>query len=125
MPGSAETSACLDRRYHSNISKRKPTQANLVHDRDARILALLVELHHGRRHVAGGDDMLLLADSGLDDSGVERVGDQADDEVVLGDLRVEGLLVGDVERDGVGVLDAGRERLGVLQSPAGCRASAG
>ena len=50
--------------------------------------------------------MLLLADGRLDDGGVEGVGDQADDEVVLGDLGVEGIIVGDIERDGGGSLDA-------------------
>lgn len=101
----------------------KPTQANLVHDGDAGILALLVELQHGRGNVAGGDDVLLLTDGGLDDSGVEGVGDQADDEVVLGDLGVEGLVVGNIERDGSGILDAGGESLGGLEGSAGCRVS--
>lgn len=94
-------------------------ETNLVHNRDASILCLLVELHHGGRHIAGSDDMLLLADSGLDDSGVEGIGDQADDEVMLGNLGVEGLFVGHIERDGVRVLDALRELLG------GCLCSAG
>ena len=69
--------------------------------------------------------MLLLPDSRLDHGGVERVGDQADDKVVLGDLGVQGLLIGHIERDGSGILDAGRKSLGRFQSPAGCRASVG
>lgn len=85
----------------------------------------MVELHHGRRNVAGGDDMLLLADGGLDDSGMEGVGDQADNKVVLGDLGVQGLVIGNIERDGSGILDADRESFGGLQSPAGYRASVG
>ena len=36
--------------------------------------------------------MLLLADGRLDDGSVEGVGDQADDQVVLGNLSVESLL---------------------------------
>ena len=100
----------------------KPTQANLIHDGNAGILALLVELQHGRGDVAGGDNVLLLADGGLDDSGVEGVGDQADDKVVLGDLGVEGLVVGNIERDGSGILDAGRKSLSRLEGSAGCRA---
>lgn len=69
--------------------------------------------------------MLLLPDGRLDHGGVEGVGDQADDKVVLGDLSVQGLGIGNIERDGSGILDADRESFGGLQSPAGCRASAG
>lgn len=67
--------------------------------------------------------MLLLADGRLDNGGVEGVGDQANDKVVLGDLGVEGLRVGNIERDGGGVLDADRESFGGLEGSAGCRAS--
>ena len=125
MPGSAKTSACLIHRYHSNASKWKPTQANFVHDRNARILALLVELHHGRRNVARGNDMLLLPDGRLDHSSVEGIGDQANNKIVLGDLGVQGLRIGNIERDGSGILDADRKSFGRLQGPAGCRASVG
>jgi hypothetical protein len=52
---------------------------------------------------------------------VEGIGNQADDEVVLRELSVQGLVVGDIERDRGGILDAGRERLGGLEGPAGCR----
>jgi len=93
-------------------------QTNLVHNRDAGVLGLLVELHHGGRDVAGGDDMLLLADGGLYDGGVEGIGDQADDKVMLGDLGVEGLVVGDIEGDGGRVLDALRQLLGRCLGPA-------
>lgn len=103
----------------------KRTQANLVHDCNASILALLVELHHGRRNIARGDDMLLLSDSRLDHSGVEGVGDQANDKVVFSDFGVQGLLIGNVERDGSGILDTGRKNFGGLQSPAGYRESVG
>lgn len=37
---------------------------------------------------------------------MECVGDQADDQVVLGDGGVEGLVVSDIKRDRVGELDA-------------------
>lgn len=50
--------------------------------------------------------MLLLVDSGLDDSGVESVWDQADGNVDLCNLSLEGGRVGDIERDGVAVLEA-------------------
>lgn len=62
--------------------------------------------------------MLLLTDGGLDDGGVEGVGDQADDEVVLGNLSVESLVIVDVEGDGGGALDASGEGLGGLEGAA-------
>jgi hypothetical protein len=64
--------------------------------------------------------MLLLADGRLDDLGVEGVGDQGDDEVVLGDGSVEGLCVVDIEGLRPGILDAGGELLGGQEGPAGC-----
>lgn len=63
--------------------------------------------------------MLLGADSGLDDDGVESVGDQADDEVMLGELSIQSLVVGHIQRDGSGILNAGRQGPGGLQGPAG------
>lgn len=63
--------------------------------------------------------MLLVADGRLDDGSVVGVGDQADDEVVLGHLGVEGLLVADVDGGRRGVLDALGELLGRLEGPAG------
>lgn len=95
-------------------------QANLVHDGNAGCFGLGVELEHGRRDVAGGDHILLVADGRLDDGGVEGVGDQADDQVVLGHLGVQRLVVGHVERDGMRVLDALGELLGRGQGAAGC-----
>lgn len=95
------------------------TQTDLVHNRDAGILALLVELHHSRRDVAGGDNVLLLTDGGLDNGGVEGIGDQADDQIVLRDLGVQSLIVGDIKGDGSGILDAGREGLGRFEGSAG------
>lgn len=44
---------------------------NLVHDSDTGLLALLIKLHHGGADIAGGDNVLLGADSRLDDHGVE------------------------------------------------------
>ena len=96
------------------------TYTNLVHDGDAGGLGLGIELHHGGGDIAGGNDVLLLADSRLDDGSVEGVGDQADDEIVLGNLSIESLVVGDIERDGGGVLDALGELLSRGKSTAGC-----
>lgn len=102
------------------FSVGKRTKANLVHDGDAGLLGGLVQLHHGGRDVARGDDVLLGPDGGLDDGRVPGVGDQADDEVVLGDLGVEGRVVAGIERDGGGALDAVGELLGRLERAAGC-----
>jgi len=65
--------------------------------------------------------MLLLANGRLDDGRVEGIGDQADDQVVLGDLGVQGTVVGDIEGDGGGILDTSRERFRVLESSASWR----
>jgi hypothetical protein len=72
-------------------------KTDLVHDSDTSLLGGGIELHHGGRDVGGCDDILLLADGRLDDGGVECVGDQADDNVNLGDFSVEGLVVVDIE----------------------------
>ena len=100
--------------------KRSPNRikTNLVHDGNASLLGRSIELQHGRADVAGRDDMLLVADSRLDDGGVVRVRDQADDKVMLGNLGVQGLLVVDIEGDGVCVLDARGELLGCCECPA-------
>lgn len=63
--------------------------------------------------------MLLGLDGGLDDNGVEGVGDQRDDQVVLADLVNERVRVGDVEGDGAGVLEALGESFGAVESTAG------
>lgn len=46
-------------------------QTNLVHDGDTGLLALLIKLHHGGADIAGRDNVLLGADGGLDNHGVE------------------------------------------------------
>lgn len=63
--------------------------------------------------------MLLDLDGGLNDGGVEGVGDERDDEVVLADLLLEGVRVGDIEGDRRGVLKAFGELLGGLERAAG------
>jgi hypothetical protein len=64
--------------------------------------------------------MLLGLDGGLDDKGVEGVGDERDDQVVLADLLLERIGVGDVEGDGAGVLETLGESFGAVKSTAGC-----
>lgn len=44
---------------------------DLVHNSDTGLLALLIKLHHSRANVAGCDNVLLGADSGLNNHGVE------------------------------------------------------
>lgn len=64
--------------------------------------------------------MLLDGDGGLDDEGVEGVWDQRNDQVVLGNLLLQGLAVVDVEGDGAGVLEVtSDEFLGTVESAAG------
>lgn len=94
-------------------------QTNFIHDSDTSLLALLVELHHGRGHVGGGDNVLLGADSRLDDQGVEGVGDQGDSQVDLLHGLVQSGVIVDIEGDGIGVLEAFAELLGALEGTAG------
>jgi hypothetical protein len=70
-------------------------------------------------HIGGGDDVLLLGDSSLDDGSVVGVGDQADDDAVLANLVLESGLVVDIEGDGAAVLKALAELLGRLEGAAG------
>lgn len=70
-------------------------QANLVHDCDTGLLALFVQLEHCGRDVRSSNNMLLGADSGLDNKGVEGVRDQGDSKVDL----LEGLV------ESVGIVD--------------------
>jgi hypothetical protein len=64
--------------------------------------------------------MLLGLDSGLDDEGVEGVGNERDDQVVLADFLLERIGVGDVEGDGAGVLETLGEGFGAVKGAAGC-----
>jgi len=99
-------------------------KTNLVHDCDTGILGGLVELQHGWGDIAGCDDVLLVADGGLDDRCVEGIWDQGDDEVVLCDFSIESCLVGDVERDRMGILDAFGELLCAFECTASFSMSA-
>lgn len=105
------------------MQARKLTQANLVHDSDTSLLALLVEFLHSRRDIRGGDNILLSANSRLDNSGVESVGDQRDDQVGLLHSLVQGSIIADIEGDGLGVLEARGKRLGTLKGTASCLSS--
>lgn len=64
--------------------------------------------------------MLLGADGGLDDIGVEGVGDQGDGEIDLLQGLVKSSIIGDIEGDGLGVLEALAELLSTLEGSAGC-----
>lgn len=50
-------------------------QPDLVHNHDARLLRLLVKLPHSRRDIAGGNNVCLSLDGGLNDGCVVRVWD--------------------------------------------------
>lgn len=95
-------------------------ETDLVHDRNAGVLALLVQGLHNITDVARRHNVLLVADGALDDIGVEGVGDEGDDEIDLGHCGIESLGVGDVEGDRVCIGDALTELLGGLEGTAGC-----
>lgn len=93
-------------------------QTDLVHDHDPGLLALVLERLHGRRDVAGGDDVLLVPDGRLDDGSVVDIRDQADDQVTLLQSLVQRLRRGGVDLDGVGTGEGGDHLFGQLDGSA-------
>ena len=59
-------------------------KTNLIQDNNASSLDLSVELPHGRRDVAGGDDVGLALDRRLNDRSMVCVRNERDDEIVSG-----------------------------------------
>jgi hypothetical protein len=94
-------------------------QSNLVHDRDASLLAVLLQLLHGRRDVRRRHDILLGPNGALDHLGVEGVRDEGDDQVDLRELLVESGIIAHVEGDGICVLEARGELFGAFQCSTG------
>ena len=99
--------------------ERAMTNAYLVHDGDAGLLGLGVQFRNCRRNIAGGHDVLLVANGGLDNEGVEGIRNQADYEVVLGNLLVQSFGIVDVQGDCVGSRETFDELSCVLNGPAG------
>lgn len=110
----SETSSTSTNEYTYRV------QTDLVHDRDTSLLALLVQLHHGRRDVRRRHDILLGADGRLDDQRVEGVGDQGDGQVILLKNLVQRIGVVDVEGNRLGVLETFAQFPGALEGSAGC-----
>lgn len=96
------------------------TKTNLVHDSDSGILALLVQLHHGGGNVARSHNILLVSNRRLDDGSMEGIRNQADDQVMLGDLGIQGLGISNVERNRRRELHASGKALGRLEGSACC-----
>lgn len=96
------------------------TEANLVHDCDSGILALLVQLHHCGGNVAGRDNVLLFANSRLDDIDMIDVWNQADDQVMLGNFGVQSIVVQDIDRGRCGKFVVTRKFSSGLQSSTSC-----
>jgi hypothetical protein len=94
-------------------------QTDLVHDRNARLFHLVLQLQHCRRDIAGCNHVLLLPNRRLDDSGVKRVGNQTDRQICPLHLFVEGLFIVHVKGDGSRVLNAFAELLRTLECSAG------
>jgi hypothetical protein len=81
-------------------------QANLVHDCDSCILGLLVEFQHGGRDIAGRYHILLVSYRRLDDTNVECVWNQANNQIMFGYGSIESLVVGGIQGNGSCELDA-------------------
>jgi hypothetical protein len=112
--------------------------ANLVHDCNSCILALLVQLYHSRGHIASSNHMLIKPNTTLDDSHMKGVSAKAkpsafhqsilsrtflrnkrNHQIVLSNLSVKGFLVGNIEGDRTGKLDAFCDLLSACKGPAG------
>lgn len=65
------------------------------------------------------DRTYLGTDSGLDNGGVEGVGDERDHDISLLESLVKSSGIVDIEGDGLGVLEATGESLGALEGTAG------
>lgn len=94
-------------------------QPNLIHNRNSRLLALVLQLQHRRRDIRGRDDVGLGADTRLDHQRVEGVRDQGDGQVDLFEGLVQRSGIVDIEGNGLGVFEPGAELLGALEGAAG------
>lgn len=79
-----------------------------------------VELEHRRRNVGSRNDVLLVLDGSLDNGGVVGVRDQADNEVVFGNLGSNGLVVGNVQRNRCRPRVSCSEPFAIFNPSAGC-----
>jgi len=100
-------------REHTGISG--PNLVETSHHGDIR----LVVSHHGGGDIGGGNDVGLGLDSRLDDLGVEGVGDQRDDNIVLSDGSIQSDLIVNIQRDGGGVGVASSKLLGDVETSSG------
>ena len=66
------------------------------------------------------DNVGLGTDGGLDDGGVEGVGDQGDDNINLLHSGIELSIVANIEGDSLGVLETSSELLGAVEGTASC-----
>ena len=95
-------------------------QANLVHDCDSSLLCFLLQFEHRGGDIAGCDNILLVPNGRFDDDRMEGIGDQANDQVVLCDFRIESFIVRNIERNGFSILDSRRESFGTFEASACC-----
>lgn len=93
-------------------------KADLVHNDDTSLLRLLVEFSDSRGNVAGGHNVGLPFDGGLDDGGVVGIGDERDDEVVGSNFALEVSSGVNVKGDGARVGKAIDQALGGRERPA-------
>ncbi len=95
------------------------SQTNFVHDDDTGGLGLLIKGLDGGGDVTGGDDVGLTLDGSLDDSSVEGIRDEGDDEIMSCNLGFEVESAVDIEGQSGGVGETFTESLGFLKCSAG------
>ncbi len=103
----------------SEIAEKCVTHTDLVHDGDASIFRLLLKLEHSWGDIASSNNILLVSNRRLYDGGMVCIGDQANDEIVLGHSGVQSLVIRNVYRDRARKLDTFRQFPSAIKRPAG------
>lgn len=94
------------------------TYTDLVHNCDACILDLFLQLQHRRGDIAGCDNVLLVSDSGFNDCCMECIRDQADDKIMFCNFSIKCFVVCNIEGNGASILDARGELLSTFEGSA-------
>jgi len=94
-------------------------ETDFVQHHDSGSLSFFIEGTHRGGYIAGGDNMSLSFDGGLDDRSMESVGNEGNDEVVFSNRGVESIRIVDINRNSSGVRQVGCEGFSACKGSAG------
>jgi len=94
-------------------------ETDFIQNHDSGGLGFLVEGTHGRGYVAGGHNVCLSLNRGLDDGSVEDVRNKGNDEVMFGNSGVQSSGIVDIDRHSSGIGKVGCECFSTCKSAAG------